>query len=125
MKLLAQDRDDISHHLRIESVDENDQSAQTRNQELITAERLLIDKLTDVEYGVLFQSGVNIARDLSGNQDHFTGCPPAGKLFVRLPSIGKREHVIDFELQFAAFKPPEQIGSSRLNLIAAHRVVGQ
>ena len=61
MKLGTEHRKNGSHDLRIEAIDENDHAAQRRDQELILAEWLLVDEFADVEYGCLFQSGVNIS----------------------------------------------------------------
>jgi hypothetical protein len=47
--------------LSVESVDERDRGTQARDQELIAAERLLIDESTDVEYRVLSRGRANIS----------------------------------------------------------------
>jgi hypothetical protein len=61
VKLRGQDRTDRTHNLGIKAVDENNQPAQGSDGQLEPAYRLLIDELADVEYGGLFQSGVNIS----------------------------------------------------------------
>src|SRR5213593_646539 len=53
MKLRTERRRDEAHHLGIETIDEDNHRAHGCDQQLIPAERLLVDELTDVEYGCL------------------------------------------------------------------------
>ena len=71
MKLCHQRRPHRPHDLRVETVNEHDHGTQRRNEELITAKRLLVDEFTHVEYGCLFHGGgkYNMAEDAAKAAD--------------------------------------------------------
>ena len=62
MKLGHEGRTDRTHHLRIESIDEDDHRAKRRDEELKSAERLLIDEFAHVQYSCLLHGGQNITK---------------------------------------------------------------
>ena len=51
---------DEPHGLDIETIHEDQRAAHQRHEQLIAAERLLVDELPDIRYGCLFHKGVPI-----------------------------------------------------------------